>query len=189
MHGMRRSIGGWRCGLTAVPGAFLGARATALLPSTALEVLIALLLVASGLHALHLRSTETPTPRLLGRAGLMVLGGITGFGAALVGGGGAFIVVPLLSVLEQPTLIAIGLGQAIQIPISATASPANLVGGRIELVPGTYLAAALATGIAVGTPLAHALPQQRLRRVLALAMLAAGVAMLGRLAVNVRTIR
>jgi uncharacterized protein len=171
----------WLC-LAAVPGAFLGARATALLPDAALEALIALLLVASGLHALHPRRTETPAARHLGRAGLMMLGGITGFGAALVGGGGAFIVVPLLAVLEQPPLIAIGLGQTIQIPISATASLANLAGDRIDLTLGTVLAAALALGIAVGAPLAHALPQQTLRRVLAFAMLAAGFAMLANLA-------
>lgn len=174
----------WSC-LAAIPGAFFGARATALLPGGALEALIALLLIASGLHALYPRPAETLRPRRLGRAGLMALGGITGFGAALVGGGGAFIVVPLLAALEQPTLIAIGLGQAIQIPISATASLTNFVSGRIDLMLGTLLAAALAMGIAVGTPLAHALPQQTLRRVLALAMLAAGLAMLGRLAVGV----
>jgi uncharacterized protein len=178
----------WSC-LAAVPGAFLGARATALLPDAALEVLIALLLVASGLHALHPRPTETPEPRRLGRTGLMTLGGITGFGAALVGGGGAFIIVPLLAALEQPTLIAIGLGQTIQIPISASASLANLMDGRIDLILGTFLAAALAMGIAVGTPLAHALPQKTLRRVLALAMLAAGLAMLGHVAVSVMSTR
>jgi uncharacterized membrane protein YfcA len=174
----------WLC-LAAVPGAFLGARATALLPDAALEVLIALLLVASGLNTLHLPRTEKPEPRRLGRTGLVMLGGITGFGAALVGGGGAFIVVPLLAVLEQPPLIAIGLGQTIQIPISATASLSNLAGGRVDLTLGTVLAAALAMGIAVGAPLAHALPQQTLRRVLAFAMLAAGLAMLGNLAARV----
>jgi uncharacterized protein len=170
----------WLC-LAAVPGAVLGARATALLPDAALEALIALLLVASGFRALQPRRTETPEPRRLGRTGLMMLGGITGF----VGGGGAFIVVPLLAVLEQPPLIAIGLGQTIQIPISATASLINLASGRIDLTLGTVLATALATGIAVGAPLAHALPQQTLRRVLALAMVAAGFAMLGSLAARV----
>jgi uncharacterized membrane protein YfcA len=82
-------------------------------------------------------------------------------------------------------LIAIGLGQTIQIPISATASLLNLASGRIDLTLGTVLAAALAIGIAVGAPLAHALPQQTLRRVLAFAMVAAGFAMLGNLAARV----
>lgn len=170
----------WAC-LAAIPGAFLGARATALLPGAALEALIALLLAGSGLQALRPRPMAMPAARRLGRSGLLTLGGMTGFAAALVGGGGAFIVVPLLAALGQPTLIAIGLGQAIQIPIAATASLANLAAGRIDLLRGSLLAAALAAGIAIGAPLAHALPQRQLRRVLALAMLAAGVTMLARL--------
>lgn len=173
----------WSC-LAAIPGAFLGAYTTALLPGAALEALIALLLVVSGLHTLRPRPAATLEPRHLSRGSLMALGGVTGFGAALVGGGGAFILVSVLAALEQPTLLAIGLGQAIQIPIAATASVANLVGGRIHLMLGTSLAAALAIGVALGTPLAHALPQRTLRRVLALAMLAAGLAMLGRLAAS-----
>lgn len=182
----RRASIDWRmaawCCLAAIPGALLGASTTALLPGAALEGLIALLLVLSGLNALRPPPIEARQPRPLPGAGLLTLGGLTGFAAALVGGGGAFILVPVLVTLGEPTLMAIGLGQAIQIPIAATASVANLANGRIDLITGSFLAVALALGIALGAPLAHWLPQRRLRRVLALAMLGAGLAMLARLA-------
>jgi uncharacterized membrane protein YfcA len=40
------------------------------------------------------------------------------------------------------------------------------------------------TGIAIGTPIAHALPQQRLRRLLGVAVVVSAVAMLVRVAVR-----
>jgi uncharacterized membrane protein YfcA len=100
-----------------------------------------------------------------------------GFASALLGAGGAFLLVPLLVTLGEPVLLAVGLGQAIQVPIAALASVANLQAGRIDLVAGSVLAAALSVGVAVGTPLAHSLSQQGLKRLVAVAMLVAGVVM------------
>jgi len=107
---------------------------------------------------------------------------LTGFASALLGAGGAFLLVPLLVALGEPVLLAVGLGQAIQVPISAVATVANLRAGRIALLYGTILAAALAVGIALGTPLAHGVSQRTLRLLVALAMLVAAIVMVGRLA-------
>jgi len=74
------------------------------------------------------------------------------------------------------------LGQAIQVPIAAVASVANLRAGRIDLGAATTLALTLAAGIALGTPLAHGLSQRALRRLVAIAMLVAAGVMVGRLA-------
>jgi uncharacterized membrane protein YfcA len=109
------------------------------------------------------------------------LGGLTGFASALLGAGGAFLLVPLLVALGEPVLLAVGLGQAIQVPISAVASVANLRADRVDLAAGWTLAVALSLGIAVGTPLAHGLSQRALRRLVSLAMLVAAVMMIGRL--------
>jgi len=110
------------------------------------------------------------------------LGLLTGFASALLGAGGAFLLVPLLVALGEPVLLAVGLGQAIQVPISAVATVANLRAGRIDLISGSALAAALAAGIALGTPLAHGVSQRTLRALVALAMLMAAVVMVARLA-------
>ena len=52
------------------------------------------------------------------------------------------------------------------------------------LCRGSVLAAALGLGIALGVPLAHALPQAALRRLLALTMIAAGAAIVVRLTLS-----
>jgi len=113
---------------------------------------------------------------------LAALGLVTGFASALLGAGGAFLLVPLLVALGEPPLLAVGLGQAIQVPISAVATVANLHAGRIDLVSGSLLAVALGGGIAIGTPLAHGVSQRTLRRLVAVTMLFAAVVMVGRLA-------
>ncbi len=170
----------WLCGAS-LPGALLGSAALAVVPGTVVEALIAGVLVLGGFQTLrptreHSQRTP-PGPVLLG-----VLGLVTGFASALLGAGGAFLLVPLLVALGEPPLLAVGLGQAIQVPISAVATVANLHAGRIDLVSGTLLAVALGGGIAVGTPLAHGVSQRTLRRLVAVAMLVAAVVMVGRLA-------
>jgi uncharacterized membrane protein YfcA len=100
----------------------------------------------------------------------------------LTGAGGAFVLLPILLLLDVPVLSAIGLGQAIAIPIAGLASLANVASGLVDPILAGVLAAALMTGIAIGTPIAHALPQPRLRRLLGGIVIATGVAMLARVA-------
>lgn len=181
LYGRRGSIpwpaAGWLC-LGALPFAYLGAKAVPFVPSTLLQVLIALVLVAAGVHAaVRGQPPEEGAVRPLGRVALVGLGGFTGFLSALLGAGGAFVLVPLLVALGQPVLLSVALGQVIQVPISAVASVPNLWAGLVDVRLGLLLAVALSLGIAVGTPLAHALPQRTLRRVVGGTMLLAGVAM------------
>jgi uncharacterized membrane protein YfcA len=87
-----------------------------------------------------------------------------------------------LLLLDVPVLSAIGLGQAIAIPIAGVASLANAAAGLIDPILSAVLAVSLVVGIAIGTPIAHALPQPRLRRLLGGIVLMSGVAMLARVA-------
>ena len=141
--------------------------------------LIAAVLLLGGLYTLRppgVPREEHP----LGRGTLALLGAVTGFASALLGAGGAFLLVPLLVALGEPVLLAVGLGQAIQVPISAVASVANVAAGRIDWPAGWILAGSLAVGIVLGTPLAHGLSHRALRSLVAVAMLVAGVVTLGR---------
>ena len=170
----------WLCAAS-VPGAFLGACALAVVPGKVVEALIGGVLLLGGVQTLRPpREHNDRTPP--GPALLVGLGLLTGFASALLGAGGAFLLVPLLVALGEPVLLAVGLGQAIQVPISAVATVANLRAGRIALLYGTILAAALAVGIALGTPLAHGVSQRTLRLLVAVAMLVAAIVMVGRLA-------
>src|SRR5215813_2949792 len=163
----------WLCG-AAVPGAFLGSAALAVIPGKVVEALIGGVLLLGGIQTLrppreHAERTPPGPPLLVG------LGLLTGFASALLGAGGAFLLVPLLVALGEPVLLAVGLGQAIQVPIAAVASVANVAAGRVDWAAGWILAAALSVGIAIGTPLAHGLSQRALRGFVAVAMIVAGM--------------
>jgi uncharacterized protein len=145
----------WLLCLAALPTAWLGARATNLAPAGVLEVAISALLLLGGLYALR-PPRRVPVERVtLKPVMLLGLGGGTGFVSAMTGAGGAFVLLPLLLLLDVPVLAAIGLGQAIAIPIAGPASLVNLAAGLVDLWLAAGLGIALALGIAIGTPIAH----------------------------------
>jgi uncharacterized protein len=185
LYGRRGSIPWREAGLlclAALPTAYLGARAALRAPTLLLEASIGVLLLAGGLYALLPPRTAAAPRRRLSSATLLAIGGGTGFVSALTGAGGAFVMLPILLLLDVPVLPAIGLGQAIALPIAGLASLANIVAGIMDIGLAAGLAATLSLGIAIGTPIAHALPQRLLRRLLGSAVLLAGLAMLSRTA-------
>jgi uncharacterized protein len=174
----------WLLCLAALPAAWFGARAATVAPASLLEAAIGVLLLAGGLYALRTPRSALTRRVALAPVTLLALGGGTGFVSAMTGAGGAVMLLPLLLLLDTPVLAAIGLGQAIAIPIAGLASLVNLAAGLVDLWLAAGLAAALALGIAIGTPIAHALPQRLLRRLLGLVVVLAGMAMLLRTAMR-----
>jgi uncharacterized membrane protein YfcA len=168
--------------LAALPTAWLGAQAAQQAPAALLEPVIGVLLLAGGVYALLPPRATAIGRRRLAPATLLGLGGGTGFLSALTGAGGAFVLLPVLLLLDTPVLAAIGLGQAIALPIAGLASLANIVAGIMDIGLAAGLAAALTLGIAIGTPIAHALPQLLLRRLLGSVVVLAGIAMILRTA-------
>jgi uncharacterized protein len=168
--------------IAALPTAWLGARAAQQAPAELLEAGIGLLLLAGGVYALLPPRDARIGQRRLAPAALLGLGGSTGFVSALTGAGGAFVLLPALLLLDTPVLAAIGMGQAIALPIAGLASVANIAAGIMDIWLAIGLAVTLTLGIAIGTPIAHALPQLLLRRLLGSAVVLAGLAMLLRTA-------
>ena len=162
----------WLC-LGAMPGAFAGASAVQAAPAWLLKSLIALLMVGAGLNALR----RSPVRRGGGRPAalrsapaLAALGGAVGFGSALTGTGGPVMLVPLLLALGMPALAAVGLGQAMQVPVSLLATARNLPAGDLDAALGALLAASLTAGTVAGARLAHAMPGEHLARSVAAAL-------------------
>jgi hypothetical protein len=170
----------WIISIAALPAAWFGARAAGFAPATLLEVAIGSLLLAGGLYTLRAPRYRPAARAILSPALLIGLGAGTGFVSAMTGAGGAFVLLPILLLLDMQILSAIGIGQAIAIPISGLASVANLAAGLVDLRLAMGLAVTLTLGIAIGTPFAHALPQLKLRRMLGSVVVFAGVAMLVR---------
>jgi uncharacterized protein len=164
--------------LAALPAAWLGAHAANRAPAALLEIAIGTVLLAGGLYTLRTPRRVVMQGSALAPSTLLGLGAITGFVSAMTGAGGAFMLLPLLLLLDTPVLAAIGMGQAIALPIAGLASVVNLAAGLVDLKLAAALSVALTIGIAFGTPIAHALPQQRLRRLLGSVVALAGIAML-----------
>jgi uncharacterized protein len=69
-----------------------------------------------------------------------------GVASAVTGTGGSVLLVPVLLWLELPVLTAIGLSQAIQLPIALTATVGSTVYGVLDW----ELAGLLSAGVGVG---------------------------------------
>jgi uncharacterized membrane protein YfcA len=135
----------------------------------------------------------SPTRQLPGRAGLALAGFVTGALSAVIGVGGGFITIPLLTACNVPMLNAIGTSAAVGLPIAL----AGAVGyawtglGKADLPTMTlgYIHIPALAGIVLGTFVtvpygvraAHAWPVKRLKRVFAVLLLILTAKMVSRL--------
>lgn len=117
-------------------------------------------------------SPTSPSPRVLTLTGV---GFIVGVGSALTGTGGPTLLLPLLVWLRVPMLTAVGLAQAIQLPVAALATLGNAAHGDIDWRLSVALAVALSAGVVAGAKVAHALPSATLARAVAVLLIAAGL--------------
>ena len=162
-------------GAGVVPAAFAGAWANAALPEGVLMALLATLMVVTGADALlrgHLVEQEA---RRFGATALLAVGALVGFGSALTGTGGAVLLVPILLLLRAPVLAAVGAAQAVALPVVVFSTAGYVLYGSVDFVLGTAVGLVAAVGVVVGARIAHAAPAAVLRRVVATALLCAGL--------------
>ena len=166
----------------AMPGAFVGAAAISVVPAFALELLIAILIIASALNSLRGRGSLGGVPRTPAKSALIVIGMVTGIGSSMSGTGGPLLLMPILLWLHVPVLAAVGLSQVIQVPISAFATTGNILYGAIDYPVAAALAVLLMVGVWFGARIAHRVSSLALERFVSLLLLGVGVMMLVRVA-------
>lgn len=165
----------------AAPAAFGGALAVSVTPGKWLEVLIATLIVFAGINALRkTKSLSVATAPTMGAASLSGIGAVTGVGSAMTGTGGPLVLVPITVWLGFPAITAVGFSQAVQMPIALSATVGNLMYGSIDWRLAAVLAPALIGGTVMGAKLAHAVPAETLRKILACVLVLVGCFLLGR---------
>jgi len=167
----------WLC-LGAVPAAFLGSISLLSIPAIGVMFLIASLMIASGIDALikaYRKSGNEQAPRQLSRLQFIVIGFVTGFGSAITGTGGPLILVPIVIFLGLPVLTAIGLSQAIQLPIAAFASVGNWMSGNLNFELALVIAAVMVVGSLGGALLVHRMPAEPIRKLIAFLLIFFGV--------------
>lgn len=160
--------------LGATPAAFAGAWSVSAFNRLLLEVCLGLLTLLSGLNSLRTRKLvetgETEVPNGV----LVTIGGVTGFLSSLTGTGGPLVLVPIMISMRVPALTAVGLSQAIQLPVAIAATLGNILYGKLDLTLGGILAASLTVGTWFGAKLAHVVPRTILRGIVSIALLLIG---------------
>ena len=165
---------GW-IGLGAVPAAYLGATSLLSIPPFAVKLLIATLMIVAGVDALKRKAHSGEETRKLSSGALIAAGLATGFGSAITGTGGPLILVPLAIYLGLPVLTAVGLSQAIQIPIAMFATIGNWQQGNLNIALGITIAASMVVGTAFGATLIHKLPAEPIKKAVAILLLLVGL--------------
>lgn len=165
-----------------VPAAFLGALVNATLPASVVLLGLAALTLFVGVQQLRPRAVRE-TRAELGTAALVAVGAFVGFGSALTGTGGPVLLVPVLLTLGVAPLRAVAASQAVQLPVVVAGSVGYLQTGLVDVRLGTALGCLAALGVVAGAVVATCIPAEGLRRIVALACIAAGVFLVLRAAV------
>lgn len=178
---IRWDLAGW-IALGAGPGALLGAWAVSFVDPRILECGVGVLSLAYGANALLRRTADgAAAPTALGPKALIVIGLVTGVLSAVTGTGGPLVLVPILVFLKLPTLAAVGLSQAAQVPIALLATAGNFAYGDPDVSWGLALGVGLTIGTLLGAKAAHAMPREILGRIASGVLILVGALILARL--------
>ena len=182
----RRGVVPWgmlaRLTVGVVPAAFLGALVNATLPASVVLLGLAALTLVVGVQQLRPRAVRE-TRDGLGTAALVAVGAFVGFGSALTGTGGPVLLVPVLLMLGVAPLRAVAASQAVQLPVVVAGSVGYVQTGLVDIRLGTALGCLAALAVVAGAVVATRIPAEGLRRIVALACIAAGVFLVIRAAV------
>ncbi|MBF0280647.1 MAG: sulfite exporter TauE/SafE family protein [SAR324 cluster bacterium] len=170
----------WWLSLGIVPATLIGARTNVFLPAKFLTIILAILIGFSGLHAFIRQSVKNLKPNQIGNFQLILIGFAVGFGSALTGTGGPVLLVPIFLFLQFPALQSVGVSQAIQLPIAIFAAMGFALYGQIDFLMGTQLGLIQSAGVVFGALLAHRIAPERLRQIVAFALIGVGILMIGR---------
>lgn len=165
----------------ALPGAYLGSFILPYISATILELVIGILILVSGLDTLIRQNKQIETRLPSSNTELIFIGFITGIGSALTGTGGPLLLIPILLWRKAPVLTAIGLSQAIQVPISLTATAGNFMYSAVDFKLGLMLGLMLGIGAIAGAKLAHYLPIDLLKKIVAMLLIGVGLIILFKL--------
>lgn len=171
-----------RLAIGVVPAAFLGALVNATLPASVVLLGLAVLTLFVGVQQLRPRAVRE-TREGLGTTALVAVGAFVGFGSALTGTGGPVLLVPVLLTLGVAPLRAVAVSQGVQLPVVVAGSAGYLQTGLIDMRLGTVLGCLAALGAVAGAMVATRIPAEGLRRIVAVACIAAGVFLVVRAAV------
>lgn len=163
-----------RLSIGVVPAAFVGALVNATLPASVVLLGLAALTIFVGVHQLRPGSARAVAAEP-GAAALVAIGAFVGFGSALTGTGGPVLLVPILLTIGVAPLRAVAVSQAVQLPVVVSGSIGYFQTGLVDVRLGTLLGILAAVGTLVGAVVATRIHAEGLRKIVAVACIAAGL--------------
>ncbi len=163
-----------RLSIGVVPAAFVGALVNATLPASVVLLGLAALTIFVGVHQLRPGSARAVAAEP-GAAALVAIGAFVGFGSALTGTGGPVLLVPILLTIGVAPLRAVAVSQAVQLPVVVSGSVGYFQTGLVDVRLGTLLGILAAVGTLVGAVVATRIHAEGLRKIVAVACIAAGL--------------
>ena len=164
----------------AVPGAFIGAYVLPKINGQLLTFFIAIALLVSAVRQIRSnKMVDVDRPfREVSKHQMALVGLVTGFFSVLSGTGGPLVLLPLLTWLSVPLVTAIGLSQAIQLPIAIFATVGNEANNLVNWDLVLFLAIGLAIGSFIGAKLSKRLPVEHIRALVAFLLFGSGAYMI-----------
>lgn len=164
----------------AVPGAFIGAYVLPKINAQLLIFFIAIALLVSAVRQIRSnKMVDVDRPfREVSKHHMALVGLVTGFFSVLSGTGGPLVLLPLLTWLSVPLVTAIGLSQAIQLPIAIFATVGNEANNLVNWDLALFLAIGLAIGSFIGAKLSKRLPVENIRALVAFLLFGSGAYMI-----------
>ena len=170
--------------LGGMPGAFFGALLSSQMSGIMLEVIIAFLIIFAGIKPFVGSTKVFSSDKFLKPIPLIVVGFVTGIGSALTGTGGPLLLVPILVTYKVAAHTAIGLSQAIQLPVATLATISNYLFSEINFVLSIIIALGLSIGGIIGAKLAHKISSAMMTIILGWVLLFVGVFIIGKLSLQ-----
>lgn len=183
---MRRGSIEWAISLPVCIGAFafsyIGAATSVVLPVSILTWIVAAVILGAGLLILLRRHAprDTDGQRHPAAKTLFGVGAVSGFWAGISGAGGPLFAVPLMMGLNYDALVAIGIGQAVQIAASMAGSLNNWSHDTIRFGLAMPVTAAELIGVVAGARIAHVAGAKQLRHGAAVLCILSAVGMVAK---------
>lgn len=146
---------------------FFGAWANTKINAHGLSLILALIIVFSGIYTFFTKSREkllifenSPRAQLVL---LAAVGAVVGFGSGLTGVGGPALSVPLMILFGFPPLSTIGASQVVQILAAVSGTAGNLRFGSINYELAVICTIFEVVGVVMGVRIVHAMNARVLR--------------------------
>jgi len=156
----------WRLALPVCAGAavasLVGTTVAATLDAATLSIVVGATIAAAGLNVLMPRRAAAAVgrPAPTGNLPMLAVGAASGFGSGLSGAGGPVFSVPIMLALRHSALVAVGVGQVLQVVAAVAGTTSNLGRGLVDWRLAFLLAGFQLIGVAVGVRLAHAVNER-----------------------------